>query len=554
MAEKIIANLTLDTYQRNKILPLVIPQHDYGARYIRVRITEQGENVSVASGSVVSIIAERKADGSSAAFSGSVNADGSVLVPVTQWMLDAPSDDVDCHVAVTGTGYQYSTTSFVISPQERENPSYLEEDDPRVNIVEEALIKVVEEADRAEEQANLAASNAKAEVERLVGELGVVQETGVSITSVMAQGASSRSFANAIKGEESGGAVLCEEVSPVLHPVVVGVRSENLIPFPYVFGTSTTDGGLTFDSNSDGFITVNGTAERSIFIKIADINALNGDYFISGCPAGGADNTYHVIVDENSVGITRDYGSGAKFSASNNNTYSVVIRIEQGSVVSNLVFKPMLNKGTTAEPYTPFVPDGTEVKVTSAGANLLNPVAYLNSSRETTLENDVFTTNFKDGALYFNGDKINKIRAGTYTFSIRKVSDSLHATLILYRDDTGATLNIYYIDGDRDITFTANHDFVITMGGLYVENNDYYKTYSYKVQLVVGQPIPYEPYKAGQTIDTAVGSTIDLPSIAPYMSVYTNTEGTAVDVTYVKDTNAVVQKLVNAIVALGGNV
>lgn len=372
----------------------------------------------------------------------------------------------------------------------------------------------------------------------------IVQTTGCSETSVMAQGASSRSFANAIKGEESGGAVLCEEVSPVLHPVVVGVRSENLlnqsafnsksncdvemgenellvtvtfndplwfydtqrsilqpkskyyfyaeadngarvdlwvnrdrvyasggyfeapeaitnlhcelegyeigvtyrvkvaiykvqmdkfipfvpigtavkvtsagenlIPFPYDFGDSTTIDGVTFVANSDDYITVNGVATRSIYMKIADVGALDGDCFISGCPAGGSDSTYNIIVDENDVGITRDYGSGAKFSASNGNTYSVVIYIPQGSAVSNLVFKPMLNLGPTA--------------------------------------------------------------------------------------------------------------------------------------------LPREPYKAGQTIDTTVGSTIDLPSIAPYMSVYTNTEGTAVDVTYVKDTNAVVQKLVNAIVALGGNV
>lgn len=160
--EKIIADLSLDTYRRNKIQPLVIPQHDYGARYIRARITEQGKSVSVASGSVVSIIAKRMADGQSSAFSGSVNTDGSVLVPITQWMLDAPSDDVDCHVAVTGNGYQYSTTSFVISPQERENPSDLGQDDPRVNIVEEALITVVEGADRAEK----AADRAKADADR----------------------------------------------------------------------------------------------------------------------------------------------------------------------------------------------------------------------------------------------------------------------------------------------------------------------------------------------------------------------------------------------------
>ena len=138
-------------------------------------------------------------------------------------------------------------------------------------------------------------------------------------------------------------------------PIPVEVRgSMNLIPYPYDFGTSTTDEGVTFVANSDGSVTVNGTAERSIYMKIADVSALDGGCFISGCPAGGSDNTYRIIVDENNVGIASDYGSGAKFSAHNSNTYSVIIYIPQGSAVSNLVFKPMLNEGTTALPYEPY--------------------------------------------------------------------------------------------------------------------------------------------------------------------------------------------------------
>lgn len=141
LQEILIANLTLDTYRKNNIPPLVVPKGDYGARVIRVMITEQGKAVTVKERDAVYIVAERSGDGASEAFSGKVNKDGSVTVPITQWMLDIPVYDVICHVVVTGNGYQYSTNSFLIEPQSKENPTELSEDDPRKNVVDELLAK-----------------------------------------------------------------------------------------------------------------------------------------------------------------------------------------------------------------------------------------------------------------------------------------------------------------------------------------------------------------------------------------------------------------------------
>ena len=79
--EILIANLTLDTYRKNAIPPLVVPQGDYGARVIRVTITNQGTLVHVNNADTVYIMAERRGDGRSEAFAGKVNSDGSVTVP-----------------------------------------------------------------------------------------------------------------------------------------------------------------------------------------------------------------------------------------------------------------------------------------------------------------------------------------------------------------------------------------------------------------------------------------------------------------------------------------
>ena len=139
MHEIMIAKLTLDTYRKNYIQPLVVPRGDYGARVIRVNITAQGRPVDVKPSEAVSIVATRRADGESKAFAGRVNDDGTADLPVTQWMLDIPGNDVICHVVVTGNDYQYSTTEFLIEPQDKNNPAELSVDDPRQDIVTEIL-------------------------------------------------------------------------------------------------------------------------------------------------------------------------------------------------------------------------------------------------------------------------------------------------------------------------------------------------------------------------------------------------------------------------------
>lgn len=173
MAEKqeiLVANLTLDTYQKNNIPPLVIPQGDYGARVIRVRITEQGRPVTVTTSEAASIVAERIGDGESKAFSGTVNEDGTLDVPVTQWMLDLPDDDVICHVVITGNDYQYSTTEFLIEPKKKANPTEIAKDDPRQDIVTEILAnesarQAAEATRRANETGRESAEDARKEAE-----------------------------------------------------------------------------------------------------------------------------------------------------------------------------------------------------------------------------------------------------------------------------------------------------------------------------------------------------------------------------------------------------
>lgn len=138
MAE-ILAHLDLDTFRENEIPILKIPMGDYGARYIKAVITAQGKAVTVPSSAVVSLRADRRADGASKIFVGTVESDGSVKVPLDKWVL-ALEGDVYCSVTVTGTDYKYSTNNFIVEVTYSPDGASEGDDDPGVSDTEYVIL------------------------------------------------------------------------------------------------------------------------------------------------------------------------------------------------------------------------------------------------------------------------------------------------------------------------------------------------------------------------------------------------------------------------------
>lgn len=153
---------------------------------------------------------------------------------------------------------------------------------------------------------------------------------------------------------------------------------KNLIPYPYV-STSRKISGVTFTIQSDGSITVNGTATANVIFALeSDATMFTlpvGNYFLSGCPSGGSTTSYFMVA-VNGAGITydkflRDFGSGISVP-SKGEKWKVSIRIISGYTANNLVFKPQLELGSTATAYEPYTvaeytpaADGTVSGVTS---------------------------------------------------------------------------------------------------------------------------------------------------------------------------------------------
>lgn len=113
--------------------------------------------------------------------------------------------------------------------------------------------------------------------------------------------------------------------------------------------TSQTISGVTFTVNADKSITLSGTAEANItsFFICRAIPALTGNMVLSGCPAGGSSTTYRLdILDGTASGTVLfvDTGEGrdVDWSLITTGTYTTRIRIQSGTTVDGLIFKPML--------------------------------------------------------------------------------------------------------------------------------------------------------------------------------------------------------------------
>lgn len=112
MAE-IINELTLDVARENRIQAVLGKQYDYKSRYLKVQIANNGEPIFVTAGTVATINATR-ADKQNNSFLGVVNDDGTVTVPITQWML-ALDDYVKCDISMTDPqGRKLTTANFTV--------------------------------------------------------------------------------------------------------------------------------------------------------------------------------------------------------------------------------------------------------------------------------------------------------------------------------------------------------------------------------------------------------------------------------------------------------
>lgn len=180
--------------------------------------------------------------------------------------------------------------------------------------------------------------------------------------------------------------------------------AHNLLPCTAT--SQSAENKPTFTVNIDGTVLINGTnsSGNDIFFQICNYAILNGNkkYFLTGCPAGGATDTYNIVVQDwtNNTNLGRDTGNGASFQSTSNGV-KVFIVIRSGKTISNLLFKPMIRLADDADStYQPYAK--TNAELSGNVSDIFNTLSIANSKDAITASTSF--SGLKTNALYSMGD------------------------------------------------------------------------------------------------------------------------------------------------------
>lgn len=334
---------------------------------------------------------------------------------------------------------------------------------------------------------------------------------------------------------QSVGDLVTDTSSPYYgkYDVPVTVRGKNLIPYPYK-DTSGTAGGITITINNDGTITANGTASADRTFTIAQYIIQSGTYTLSGTKNGSL-STYYMGISGTSC---RDVGNGSSVTFDTERTILIYISVKSGATLSNVVFKPQLEFGSTATPYEPHQ----------------EPI-----TKHIYLDEPLYNLDYVD---YGNGFFVNKICViddfSNITFNYVSNSNYFQTTSIsgFYADATLRTNSLcnYFKYGDAR---SSDCFWIDSSGrGLRIKTDKYDGTTVAEFNEWI-KSIPIKIYYplATPTTEPITAPDFDVPNSA-VMNISSGTviPPSSMDVTYYQDINKVITELKNAILAQGGNV
>ena len=321
---------------------------------------------------------------------------------------------------------------------------------------------------------------------------------------------------------ESGSVVTCEPVEG--YPLEVEWQTKNIMQNT---ATTQTTNGLTFTANNDGSVTVNGTCTEYTQVVIGRAPYKKGvSYVLTGCPKGvGSQCSIFTYINLSTV--KHDNGNGIEFEITDDEyTSNIRIQVYAGAILENAVFYPMVRLKSVADAtYEPYAETAT---ITRYGKNLLTTSMVENPEKDTS-------------KTIFNGS----LKA-PFTISC----DFSQATLV---GASGAGFLTATIDGaDQNLSWNMLKDTVIKTSGTLTRVklvNWCNVTGIVKMQLEVGSvATAFEPYKTKATCVS--GESV--PAVAGINTLMAD-KGTFT-VTGKADPVAIINKLTNAVLAMGSNV
>lgn len=282
-------------------------------------------------------------------------------------------------------------------------------------------------------------------------------------------------------------------------------------------GTTQTLNNVTITKKEDETLVVNGTATEDFTFSIKrNIELEDGEqYKLSGCPNGGDEKKYALTINqyyENQSHFGQDYGDGVNFTYNgslpiNNNIY---IRLFKGITYNNLIFKPMIVKGTEQKPYeqygaSPSIDFPSELKAVGDDINILNDTIFArkgyysgivgattqkaNTTIRLLTDEDINVISNKDITISLGTDKdlkynVFEIDENDVIIKNNMSSNNKDKTIKLQENTKKISLMLMWQDANKTITLEDIKDCKIKIAyGTRISNYSSYNCGSAKIDI-----------------------------------------------------------------------
>lgn len=192
------------------------------------------------------------------------------------------------------------------------------------------------------------------------------------------------------------------------YEISVSATGKNLLRYPYA-NKNTTTNGITFKTQQDGTVLINGTASADAVFYIVYTNKpiilkKGKQYTLSG--GGAYKNGIILCLQDNSF---KQSTWGGTITAEYEKYYAF-IKVNSGTTATNFVLKPQLEEGATATEYETYISGGT---LTAALDRQLNSGEYIDFIGKKLVSADGETDITVSGELEIPETEACYISAGT---------------------------------------------------------------------------------------------------------------------------------------------
>lgn len=370
-----------------------------------------------------------------------------------------------------------------------------------------------------------------------------------------------RTAANAIRGNVSGEAIRVDDVSPMEHYPKIWVHGKNLIPYPYKQSASSDYGG-SFVAQADGGVLASGTPTGYASLSLYEgVPLVKSGKVILSCSGDSANISLEMAMYDakRNMVFYRETSESLPPVSVDLDLYPLVtswviyLKRNASNVEMRGIAYPQLEVGEVATEYAPYI-NPTTITVSRCGKNIL-PYPFYN---KTKTENGITFTDNGDGTLTVNGTATDN------AFFHFLVDGSLRVKgkYVLSGLSGGSGVTYYaqpFIDGVavRGLTndsMSYDFDGILDKITMVVSKGVTVQNLIVTLQLEKGDAATqFEKYHGLEFVASADGSVASLGAVSPTMTLLTDTAGVTIDCEYSRDTNKVIEDILNKLAALVGN-